>query len=232
MKEFAEDRALREKKYVFADRRDAGKLLAGSLSKYKDTDALILAIPSGGLPVAAEMANILGMQLDIIIVRKLQIPFNPEAGFGAMGPDGEIIVNEELLSQLMLTEEVIHAQIKKIGEVIRQRDRLFRRGKPFPSCRDRTVIVVDDGLASGYTMLAALQYIKRKMPSRLVVAVPTGPEKTIKKILAETDEIMCLNVRSSFPFAVADAYRNWYDLTDEDVLTILDDQQHRPPQSP
>jgi putative phosphoribosyl transferase len=226
MNEFVEDSALRDKKYVFQDRRDAGKLLARKLTQYKGAGALILAIPSGGLPVAAEIAKALSIQLDIIIVRKLQIPFNPEAGFGAMGPDGEVIVNEELLGQLTLTEEAVEAQVKKTEEVIRKRDHLFREGKPFPSCKDRSVIVVDDGLASGYTMLVALKYIKKKMPSRLIAAVPTGPERTIKKILTETDEVICLNVRSGFSFAVADAYRNWYDLTDEDVLTILKDQRH------
>ncbi len=225
MNEFVEDSALRDRKYVFDDRRDAGKLLAGKLTKYKGTDALILAIPSGGLPVAAEIARALILPLDIIIVRKLQIPNNPEAGFGAMGPDGDVIVNEELLSQLMLTEETVKTQIKKTEEVIRKRDRLFRAGRPFPSCKDRSVIVVDDGLASGYTMLAALKHIRRKMPSSLIAAVPTGSERTIKIIQRETDEVVCLNVRSGFSFAVANAYRNWYDLTDEDVLTILRDQR-------
>jgi putative phosphoribosyl transferase len=226
MNKLAEDSALRDRKYVFEDRRDAGKLLAKKLTRYKGADAFILAIPSGGLPVAAEMAKALAMQLDIIIVRKLQIPFNPEAGFGAMGPDGEIIVNEELLSRLKLPEEAVEAQVKKTGEVIRKREQLFRAGKPFPPCKDRSVIVVDDGLASGYTMLAALRHIRKKMPSRLVAAVPTGPERTIRKILAETDEVICLNVRSGHSFAVADAYRNWYDLTDEDVLTILKEHRH------
>jgi putative phosphoribosyl transferase len=221
-----EDSALRDRKYVFEDRCDAGKLLAGKLTKYTGADALILAIPSGGLPVAAEIAKALALPLDIIIVRKLQIPFNPEAGFGAMGPDGEVIINEELLSQLRLTEEAVKTQVKKTEEVIQKRDHLFREGKPFPSCKDRSVIVVDDGLASGYTMLAALKHIRKKMPSRLIAAVPTGPERTIKRIQTETDEVVCLNVRSGFSFAVADAYRNWYDLTDEDVLTILKDQRH------
>jgi putative phosphoribosyl transferase len=223
MNKLVEDGALRDRKYVFEDRPEAGKLLARKLTEYRGSDALIFAIPSGGLPVAAEIARALAMQLDIIVVRKIQIPFNPEAGFGAMGPDGEVIINEELLSRLTLTEEEVKTQVKKTGEVIRKRERLFRQGRPFPSCKDRSVIVVDDGLASGYTMLAALRYIK-KMPSRLIVAVPTGSERTIKRILPETDEVICLNVRSGFSFAVADAYRNWYDLTDEDVLTILMDQ--------
>jgi putative phosphoribosyl transferase len=224
MNKLAEDSALRDRKYVFEDRRDAGKLLARILTGYQGADALLLAIPSGGLPVAAEIAKAHALQLDIIVVRKIQIPFNPEAGFGAMGPDGEVIVNEELLSQLGLTEEAVKAQVKKTGEVIRKREHFFRQGKPFPSCKDRTVIVVDDGLASGYTMLAALRHIRKKMPSRLIVAVPTAPERTIKRILPETDDVVCLNVRSGFSFAVADAYRNWYDLTDNDVLAILKEQ--------
>jgi putative phosphoribosyl transferase len=227
MSEFIEDRALRNRKYVFEDRRDAGRLLGGKLMRYKGAGALILAIPSGGLPVAAETAKALTIPLDIIVVRKVQIPFNPEAGFGAMGPDGAVILNEALMGRLMLTEEAVKAQIKKTAEVIRTRERLFRGGKPFPPCRDRSVIVVDDGLASGYTMLVALKYIKRKMPARLIAAVPTGPETTIKQIMAETDEVVCLNVRSGISFAVADAYRNWYDLRDEDVLAILKDQRRQ-----
>jgi putative phosphoribosyl transferase len=226
MNKLVEDSALRDRKYVFEDRRDAGRLLAKKITKHEGSDALIIAIPSGGLPVAAEMATALAIQLDIVIVRKIQIPFNPEAGFGAMGPDGEVIVNEELLGQLKLPEEAIEVQASKTGEVIRKREHLFRQGKPFPPCKNRTVIVVDDGLASGYTMLAALRYIRKKMPSRLIAAVPTGPKRTIKRILPEADEVICLNVRSDFSFAVADAYRNWYDLTDEDVLTILKDQRH------
>ena len=226
MNEFVEDSALRDSKYVFHDRRDAGKSLVVKLTKFQSRGGIILAIPSGGLPVAAEIAEALTIPLDIIIVRKLQIPFNPEAGFGAMGPDGEVIINEELLSQLSLTEEAVKAQIKKTEEVIRKRDQLFRAGKTFPSCKDRSVIVVDDGLASGYTMLDALKYIRKKLPRRLVAAVPTGTERAIKRIQTETDEVICLNVRSGFSFAVADAYRNWYDLTDEDVLAILKDQRY------
>lgn len=218
-----EDSELRGRKYVFEDRRDAGRLLARKLVQYEGADALILAIPAGGLPVAAEIAGALAIGLDIIIVRKLQIPFNAEAGFGAMGPDREVIINEELLRRLGLTDEAVEAQVRKTGEVIGKRDQLFRKGRPFPSCKGRIVIIVDDGLASGYTMLAAIRHIRRKMPARLIAAVPTGPERTIKRILTEADGVVCLNVRGGFSFAVADAYRHWYDLTDDDVLEILKD---------
>lgn len=227
MSELVEDSALRDRRYVFEDRGDAGLSLARKLIHYKGTGALILAIPSGGLPVAAEIANVLGTQMDIIVARKLQIPHNPEAGFGAMGPDGEVVINEELMGHLGLTEEAVKAQMKKTAEVIRKRVSLFRRGRPFPSCKDRVVIVVDDGLASGYTMLAALKDLRKKMPSRLIAAVPTGPERTVKRILTETDEVICLNVRRGLSFAVADAYRKWCDLNDEEVLSILKDQSHQ-----
>jgi putative phosphoribosyl transferase len=174
MNTFVENSTRRDKRYVFEDRCDAGKLLAGNLTQYKGEGALILAIPAGGLPAAAEIAKAPSLQLDSIIVRKLQLPFNPEAGFGAMGPEGEVMVNEELLSRLMLTEETVHAQIKQAAGVIRKREHLFREGRPFPSCMNRSIIVVDDGLASGYTMLAALQYIKKEDAFPAYCGCPDG----------------------------------------------------------
>ena len=221
MDRLIEDRELRDKRYVFEDRRDAGRLLAGKLTKHKGMDTLLLAVPSGGVPVAAEIAKAIDVPMDLIIVRKLQIPFNPEAGFGAMGPDGEVILNEVLLHQLRLTEEAINAVIKATEKVIRKRNEIFRGGKSFPECKDKCVLIVDDGLASGFTVIAALRFIKRLEPSRIVVAVPTAFERTIEAILPEVDELLCLNVRTGPSFAVADAYRNWYDLTDREVLSIL-----------
>ena len=106
-------------------------------------------------------------------------------------------------------------------DVITKRDQLFRKAQPYPILTDKTVIIVDDGLASGYTMLAAVRFIRTKAAQAIVVAVPTGSRRTIERLLPETDELVCLNVRSRFPFAVADAYRNWYDLTDAEVLDIM-----------
>jgi predicted phosphoribosyltransferase len=207
--------------YIFEDRKQAGCLLAENLIKYKGSDSIILGIPSGGVPIASEIANALNLPMDLIIVRKIQIPYNPEAGFGAIGPDGEIILNEILLDQLKLTEDKIKTQIKKTMDVIKKRNQLFRVEKPFPSLKGKIAIIVDDGLASGFTMLAAIKFIKTKTPRKIVVAVPTASKKTIDFILPEIDELICLNVRRRFPFAVADAYRNWYDLTDEEVLDTI-----------
>jgi putative phosphoribosyl transferase len=126
-----------------------------------------------------------------------------------------------LLRQLNLPEDAIGIQTKKTIDVIKKRDQLFRREQPYPMLTDKTVIIADDGLASGYTMLAGVRFIRTKAPQKVIVAVPTGSKRTIDRLLPETDELICLNVRSRLPFAVADAYRNWYDLTDKEVLDIL-----------
>lgn len=221
MNNLIEDTKLRNKELVFKDRKEAGRLLAKWLKEYKDTDGIVLGIPSGGVPVAAEAAKALKLPMDLIIVRKIQIPYNPEAGFGAIGPEEEVILNKELMTGLGLTEEEIKTQIEKTRDIIKKRNQLFREGRPFPSLKDKIVIVVDDGLASGYTMLAAIRFIKKKSPKKIIVAVPTTSKRTADLVLPETDELICLNIRSGFPFAVADAYGNWYDLTDEDVIPII-----------
>lgn len=221
MSTLIEEISLRDKQHVFEDRKEAGRLLSEKLKKYKGSDSIVLGIPSGGIPVASEIASALNLPIDLIIVRKIQIPFNTEAGFGAMDPDGKFILNEGLLNQLRLTEDEIRLQIKKNLDVIEKRNKLFRGDRPYPELKGKTIIVVDDGLASGYTMLAAVNFIRKKVPREINVAVPTGSERTIDFIMPHTDELTCLNVRTRFPFAVADAYRNWHDLTDKEVLDIL-----------
>ncbi len=222
-----EDKRLRNRIAVFEDRKEAGLLLSEKLKEYRDADALVLAIPAGGVPVAAEVARKLNLPLDLVVVRKIQIPYNPEAGFGAMAPDGEVILNRELLSRLRLTGMEIEGQIEKTRETISKRERAFRQGKPFPLLKGRVVIIIDDGLASGYTMLCAIRFVRKGDPLKIVVAVPTALKKTVDLVSAEADEVVCLNIRTAVPFAVADAYRNWYDLSDEEVLEILKDFQSR-----
>ena len=213
--------SLRDKLYVFEDRNEAGRLLAEKLMNYKNSDAIIFGIPSGGVPIASELARSLKLTMDLIIVRKIKIPYNPEAGFGAIGPEGEIILNERVLSQLRLTEKEMQEEITKTKDVLKKRDRLFREERPLPIMKDKTIIIVDDGLASGYTMISAIKFIKRKSPQKVIVGVPTGSGKTVDLVLSFVDELVCLNVRNRFPYAVAEAYRNWYDLTDEEVLRII-----------
>jgi predicted phosphoribosyltransferase len=161
------------------------------------------------------------LSLDVVIVRKIQIPFNPEAGFGAVGPDGKAIFNEELLWRLDLSEKEIERRIHKTKDIIKRRNEIFRKGQPFPSLKNKTVIIVGDGLASGYTMLAAIDFVKRQEPQEIIVAVPTGSKDTVDILLTHVDELLCLNVRDRYTFAVAQAYENWYDLEDEEVISIL-----------
>jgi len=216
-----EDKDLRNKTFVFQDREDAGRKLSVFLSDYKDAKSIVLAIPAGGVAVAKEIKDALSLSLDLLIVRKIQIPWNPEAGFGAVNLDGYVIFNEDLLHHLGLTERVISSQLEKTREILKKRNLLFRGGEDFPSLKDKSVILVDDGLASGYTMLAAIEYAKKRNPSKIVIAVPTGSHKTVRKISPFADVLCCLNIREDYPYAVAEAYRNWYDVSDEEVLKIM-----------
>ncbi|MCX7794104.1 MAG: phosphoribosyltransferase family protein [Thermodesulfovibrionales bacterium] len=222
-----ENISLRDRTGVFEDRKEAGILLSEKLIKYKDSGAIVFAIPSGGVPVAAEIARSLNLSMELIIVRKIQVPYNPEAGFGSMDPDGNVLLNKELLSHLMLTDEEIEEQIKKTKEVISMRENLFRNARDYPPVKDKIVIIVDDGLASGYTMLSAIRFLKKRGPAKIIIAVPTGLDRTVERIKKEVDEIYCLNVRTGLSFAVADAYRNWYDLSDEEVINILKDLKYK-----
>lgn len=221
MGKLIEDPDLRDKRFVFEDRPDAGQRLAAFLGHYRGADALLFAVPSGGVPVAAEAARILSLPFDLLIVRKLQIPFNPEAGFGAMALNGDVLLNDELVASVGLGEEEIADAVQATKKVLDQRDRLFRGGRPLPSCGGKKIIIIDDGLASGYTMRVAARWVRSMKPENVVVAVPTGSERTADVMRREVDEIVCLNVRSSYRFAVAEAYRRWHDLSDDEVLRII-----------
>ena len=216
---------LREQKKVFRDRFQAGKLLAGKLQEYSHQEnVIVLVIPAGGVPVGSTVAKTLDVPMDVLIVRKAQIPWNTEAGFGAITWDGEVVLNELLVEQLGLTEDEIDEAISKTKKNIEERFKKFRQNKPMPFLKDKTIILVDDGLASGFTMLAAVRSLRKKQPEKIVIAVPTASVGAIDLLRCEVDEIVCLNVRSG-SFAVADAYENWYDLTDEEVQKILSDKK-------
>lgn len=216
-----ENKELRNRERVFADRSDAGRQLAEILRQRTGRGTLVLAIPSGGVPVGLEMAQGLELDYDLLLVRKVQIPWNTEAGFAAVNMDADLIINEHLLSMLNLTSHQVQDQVKKTMATIEQRNTKFRQNRPFPDITGRHVVLVDDGLASGYTMRAAIAYIKKRKPGSITIAVPTGSAGTVKMLLGEVDTICCLNIRESYPYAVASAYRNWYDLEDEDVLALV-----------
>ncbi len=225
MGKLIEDPALRNRTHVFVDRADAGRQLAAFLEGYRGTDVHLFAIPAGGVPVAAEIARALAIPLDLIIVRKIQLPWTTEAGFGALAPDGQAIFNEDLLDLRPLSRQEIDTQVKKTAAGMAQREKRLRGGKPYDRLDGRPALVVDDGLASGYTMRATVGFLKAQGAGSLIVAVPTASEHTVRDLLPLVDELYCPNIRGGFSFAVADAYENWYDLTEEEVLAFLSPEE-------
>jgi len=229
MAKIIEEPSYRERRFIFQDRFHAGKLLAEKLRKYAAKENIVLlAIPAGGVPVGYMIAKELEIPMDVIIVRKIQIPWNTEAGFGALTWDGETVLNEILIKHLGLTEKAIEESIRKTRRVLQERIKKFRGDKPMPNLKGKVVMLADDGLASGFTMLAAARSIKKKKSCRTVVAVPTASAGAIELLSNEVDEIVCLNIRSGPIFAVADAYKKWYDLTDEEAIKILKKAQTIP----
>jgi predicted phosphoribosyltransferase len=223
MAKIVEEPSYREKRFLFKDRFQAGEILAVKLKEYAvKSEAIVLAVPSGGVPVGYSIAKSLSLPLDVIIVRKIQVPWNTEAGFGALAWDGEIVFNKSLMKDLNLTEEMIEVSVSKTEKIIQTRLRRFRGDKPMPHLEGKSAIIVDDGLASGFTMLAAIRSVKKMKPKETVVAVPTASVSAIRLLQSEVDALVSLNIRSGPTFAVADAYIDWYDLSDDEVKEILE----------
>lgn len=217
---------LRNQSHVFKNREDAGHILGLMLKTTGEhlEEGVVLAIPSGGVPVGIQIKEMLDLQFDLMIVRKLQIPGNPEAGFGAMALDGTVFYNERLLAQLRLTQGQIDDATRRVAADLEMRNELFRGGGPFPDLGGKRIILADDGLASGYTMLAAIATARKANADTIIVAVPTAPGHTIDRIRSEADSIYCPNIRNTSSFAVAEAYWKWYDLSEEEVVLLLKDQ--------
>ncbi|TFF95336.1 phosphoribosyltransferase [Candidatus Thorarchaeota archaeon] len=210
----------------YEDRAEAGMHLLSELESMEfESKPLVLAIPNGGLPVASEIATGLGADLDVIIVRKLQIPGNPEAGFGALTSFGSVILNDILVRQMALNKSDIDAAVEKTESQIQRRRDAFGGlvGKHNP--KNREVVLVDDGLASGYTMLAAIESVNREDPKRVIVAVPTSPGSAAGRVERAADALVCPRIETRHVFAVANAYVNWYDVPDKEAKEIL--QQFR-----
>ena len=170
--------------------------------------------------MAAELAKRLDVPLDIVIVRKLQTPRNPEAGFGAISLDREAVLNQELVDDLALSDWQIETAKENAMKEGRSRERALCGLRPALELNGKEVIIVDDGLATGYTMLAAIRSVRVGCPRRIVVAVPTGSNRSVDLVAYEADEVICLNIRG-MPFAVADAYRNWYDVDEEEAVRVF-----------
>jgi predicted phosphoribosyltransferase len=222
MAKIIDDPVFRNRIHVFRDRLHAGELLAKKLEEYKGKkNVYVLAIPAGGVQVAFIISKELKIPLDLAITRKIHIPWNKEAGFGAISWNGIMFINKPLVASLGLKKAEIDRCVAEEMNVIKKRLKIFRGDKPFPTLKDKTIIIVDDGLASGFSMLTTVKALEKLKVKDLVVAVPTAPVSAIELIKSHVNEIVCLNIRSGPFFAVADAYTEWYDLTDEDVISVL-----------
>jgi putative phosphoribosyl transferase len=217
-----EDPDLRNRFAVFQDRSDAGKRLAVfMLAHLTEENPLVCAIPAGGVPIGFELASAYHTRMFLGVVRKLKVPWSPEAGFGSVTWDGKVFLNPELVRILGLTDEEIRRAVTEARENIAQRIDRFTRMIPVPPIEGRRVIITDDGLASGYTMMAGVEAIRSEKPEKIIVAVPTGSAGAVTVISGRVDVVVCLNLKDGHPFAVADAYRSWHDLDDREVSRYL-----------
>ena len=206
----------------YRGREDAGKALASGLREYEDANPIILAIPNGGVPVALEVAREIKAILHLMIVRKLQIPGNPEAGFGAVTADGFLLLNHSLIERLGLSKKEIKTQERLALESIRRRQSLFGKHAQIPDLSGRTVVLIDDGLASGFTMEAAVNSVRDRGAGQIIVAVPTSSSTAYDRLVNQVDKIVCPNLSRERYFAVASAYHRWYDLDEDEVIKLLD----------
>lgn len=205
---------------MFRDRVDGGRRLATALEGYKAENPIALGIPRGGVIVGAEAAAVLGCQFDIIIPRKIGAPGNPELAIAATAGDGRVIVNESLVANLGVSRDYLDTQVKRQNEEIRRRRRLYVGAGSEIKLAGRTVLVVDDGLATGYTARAAVLAVKSAGPARVVLAVPVAPRDTLLEMEEYVDEVVCLLVPEPF-FAVGQFYEDFSEVTDADVVEKL-----------
>jgi putative phosphoribosyl transferase len=206
---------------IFENRHDAGIQLAAKLSEYNGQSVVVLAIPNGGVPVAVEVAGALKADLDLIICRKIPLPLTPEAGFGACADDGTIILNEEIAKRVGLSRQQIEYEATKVRAEIKRRCILYEGDRPLVTVTGKTVIIIDDGLASGITMRAAVESVRHRRPREIVAAVPCASALAVKQVEKVADKVVTCTTGFMPRFAVADFYRYWYDLSDDQVIQYL-----------
>jgi putative phosphoribosyl transferase len=214
---------------IFQDRREAGQRLAQALAErgYQGDQLLVLGIPRGGVVVASEVARALHAPLDVVIARKLRAPSQPELAIGAVTSGDQIrVLNEELARAAGATPEYLEQETRHQQAEIEQRLRAFRGDRPPPDQRGRTVLVIDDGIATGYTFRAALEGLRRQGPGRLVAAVPVAPEESLASLRGLADDVVCLATPEPF-VAVGVWYAEFPQTTDEEVVALLQESRAR-----
>ncbi|MFP4477339.1 MAG: phosphoribosyltransferase [Desulfatibacillaceae bacterium] len=215
---------------IYRDRFHAGRVLAEKIGELNLDwhDPIVLGIPRGGVPVGYPVARTLDCPLDVLVLRKLPIPQNDQMGFGAVTLDKKTMLNARLVHGGYVSQKDIQPIVDEVYEEVLRRDREYRGDRPFPELAGRTVMVVDDGLATGYTMLAGLEFVKSKSPDRIVAAVPVAHANSYELVKKNCDDIVCPHVDHGYSFAVASFYGEFEDLTDQEVLDVLDTARKAP----
>jgi len=210
----------------FRDRQEAGRLLSAELRPYAGARTVVLGIPRGGVVLGHVLAGSIGADLDIVLSRKLGAPGNPELAIGAVGEDGRVFLNRDVVAWTGAMDEYIQEESRRQSQEIARRVARYRALRPKVPLEGRNVIVTDDGVATGATMQAALLAARRERPTRLIAALPVGPRDTIERLAGDVDELICLRVPSFFQ-AVGQFYRRFDQVEDDEVLRILEEEGKR-----
>lgn len=204
----------------FKDREEAGRILANRLTKYADQKPIVLGLPRGGVPVAFEVAKALKAPLDVYVVRKLGVPGHEELAMGAIASGDVRVLNKPVVGDLGISEEAIETETRKEQQELKRRELLYRGKRPPLDVSNRTVVLVDDGIATGSTIKAAIAALKKQKAGRIVVAVPVAPASTIDELKTEVDEVVCVSTPEMF-FAISVWYDEFPQTSDEEVCELL-----------
>jgi putative phosphoribosyl transferase len=206
---------------IFKDRVEAGKILANKLSKYAAEDPLVLGLPRGGVPVAFEVAKALKAPLDVYIVRKLGVPGHEELAMGAIATGDVRVLNESVIGPLQISQEAIETETKREKKELKRRERVYRSGRSPLNLANRTVLLIDDGIATGSTIKAAIAALKKQKAAKIIVGVPVAPSSTIEELKNEVDDVICVSTPDFF-IAISVWYDEFPQTTDEQVRELLE----------
>ena len=207
---------------MFTDRKDAGRRLLAELERFKDENPLILAVPRGGVVVAHELIKELGLDWDLIIPRKIGAPHNKEVAIGAVSYDGSYFTDRKYAEMLGVSDRYIEEEASIQLEEIKRRMKEYKGNDDFPAVEGRTVIIVDDGIATGFTILAAIKSVRKQGAKKVILAAPVAPEDTVERLSQEVDEVICPEVPEEF-YAVGMHYESFNEVTDKEIAAIIKD---------